>query len=682
MQEMSNSNNFDNRKNLPGCMWWFLFFVPLFYVIPLIYVGAKYHKKLFVILGIVFFVFTIASFSSSTPGAFLLIWVAVIISYAVLYGKIKKELLKGNNSTVQANPQPQNTPVSSNYASSNSQAAYSDITIPGTTEQSQTIQYYPHEVRTFIRPSYYSADDFISDMKRFENTTPIKAVFVPFQCYWPTYHDMNKAQQNWYFFWRTQVRNGIYLRTDLSYIFVHIYELLFGFGWTNPQDGYNALIALWGNYRDAYPNLDRYLCEWLFDFSVIHELSYELPKEWGISMPYRPELKDILLEQHIADKPLKLTFSMIDSLCDYSLVGSKFYNDGHQTLMEEAIPRVVSLADAALIKRKGKGVLAVYGPSRPRSYKREAFQGALRQRSGIYIERSVKSYSTSTKLRSYINELVRYAENSLRALYGCRGRLRGVELDPETAELVDAFLKREYSPKIIQEAAKTPEVSLDFDNIDKLRVESNAVRDALEVAEANEEKPLLTDLREVGEIYVHLSERAIAFLDKLHDNKWECVISDDNQSIEEINRVSNQYIACSLIVIESGKIIVEDDYRDELEYIYDNKDEYATNTSSNNSDRSMNFDNMSLSDEMRNYLDALTDLHLGVLSAIISDANPQGKLAQIADNALTMPEILIDEINDIAMQYLDDIVIDTFGSVCIFEQYEQELKTALGQEVA
>ena len=43
-----------------------------------------------------------------------------------------------------------------------------------------------------------------------------------------------------------------------------------------------------------------------------------------------------------------------------------------------------------------------------------------------------------------------------------------------------------------------------------------------------------------------------------------------------------------------------------------------------------------------------------------------------------MPEILIDEINDVATQFLDDILLDALGDApCILEQYEPELKKAL-----
>jgi hypothetical protein len=45
---------------------------------------------------------------------------------------------------------------------------------------------------------------------------------------------------------------------------------------------------------------------------------------------------------------------------------------------------------------------------------------------------------------------------------------------------------------------------------------------------------------------------------------------------------------------------------------------------------------------------------------------------------MTMPEMMLDEINDIALQFLDDVLIDTFGDYPqICEQYAAELKQAL-----
>ena len=53
-------------------------------------------------------------------------------------------------------------------------------------------------------------------MKQFEHKEGKKAELVPFMQYYPTYSSMDKQQKEWYFYWRSQVRKGIYLDTDLS----------------------------------------------------------------------------------------------------------------------------------------------------------------------------------------------------------------------------------------------------------------------------------------------------------------------------------------------------------------------------------------------------------------------------------------------------------------------------------
>ena len=54
------------------------------------------------------------------------------------------------------------------------------------------------------------------------------------------------------------------------------------------------------------------------------------------------------------------------------------------------------------------------------------------------------------------------------------------------------------------------------------------------------------------------------------------------------------------------------------------------------------------------------------------------ELERIANEEMSMPEILIDEINDIASQYLGNILIDTYeDNICVLEEYSEILKQAI-----
>ena len=591
-------------------------------------------------------------------------------------------------------------------------AVFSDVVVAGTAEKRQEIPARPstsvrqtlsespspettHTVeapRTMdtpdIRISYsgdWRRDKFFDDMKKYADTVGQKAEFVPFMQYWPTYDSMDRRQRAWYFYWRTQVRKGEYPNTDLSYIFVHIYELLSGCGWKQASDGYSQLMSLWMSYRERFPKLDQYLFGWIFDFAKLYQLDFTMPEICNLQLPSQAVIRDLLLDQHSNEKPLRLPFPLICSLCDYSIMGSKFYKDRHQQLMQEAIPRVVALADAVLLKEKGRGIFAIYGPNRPRKQSYYAFQSAVCPEANKRIDLSVKAYSVSTRLRNYVNQLVRYSENVLRSLYGYRGRLRGVELEPELSSLVESFLKKEYTPKENTEKApsKQVEVKLDFDSIASLRAQSDAVRDALEVADEGTQKELLTELPEVSAMFAALSNPAQKFLLSLKATGWEsCANTEASTFIEEINSTAARFIARALIVSEAGRYIVEDDYRDELDYIYENmpESELATQqeTAAETEMRDAKLDGIGFPEELKQFLEALTDIQRQALQAILFSDDPQEKLTQLADEAMSMPEILIDEINDVATQFLDDILIDTFDDTpTVLEQYADELKRAV-----
>lgn len=583
---------------------------------------------------------------------------------------------------------------------------FSDVVVSGTEEKKQSIpkqvegraernRPYSSGITLTIRTDvsrnsndefYFDLDDdysskFEKDIAKYIDKEGKEVPHVPFMQYWATYDGMDRAQKEWYFYWRSQVRKNNYLSTDLSYIFVHIYELLNDYGWKRPQDGYDQLVKLWVAYRTQHPQLDRYLMEWLFDFARVHNLEFVLPEIEDLSFPNRTMIKDILIEKHSNEKPLKLPFALVDALCDYSLVGSKFYKDGHQVLMHEAIPRVLALADAALIKKSGKGILETYGPTKATNQMYYAFPGANCKYAHKRMDVMLKSYSNSYKLRKYINELVRFAENVLRELYECRGRLRGVELDAETANLVTAFLKKEYAPNKKPIAPeKKAEVKLNFENIAELRNQSDAVRDALEVIEdIVGTKELLTDLEAVKEIFTSMPAYCRTLIDSMQSNSWEIAYDSSVQAtIEKINELSGMKLACAILVVEGNTLILEDDYRDEFNYIYEHLSEFNTPESTSTEDDSSKFVLDGLSDEIRQLLETLSSTQKEILYIILSQENIRGRIEEIANAEMSMPEILVDEINDIATQYIGDILIDTFGDeMCVLEQYADELKKAM-----
>lgn len=106
-----------------------------------------------------------------------------------------------------------------------------------TPEPSLQLQLWDTEMET-PEPATTTEGQFVTRAKELVEKTEDSALFIPFKSYWPTYGHMTGTQSRWYFYWRNEVRQGRYLKTDLSYIFLHVYELINGVGWTDPNDGY------------------------------------------------------------------------------------------------------------------------------------------------------------------------------------------------------------------------------------------------------------------------------------------------------------------------------------------------------------------------------------------------------------------------------------------------------------
>lgn len=503
---------------------------------------------------------------------------------------------------------------------------YASLVISGTEESRQAIpsrQDISRSTSVSVRRNAFALDAFQNDMAAYANwnyarfctihrisSPDVPPRHVQFIQYRPTYSIMNAQQKAWYFHWRDQVRGGSYPATDYPYILLHATELISGYGWTDPADGYRQFIALWGAYRKKYVVMDSFFRSWSFDFSQEYDLEYRTPEDAPFSLPAEKEQLNIILHKYKEDKPLKLPFELIGVLADYSFTESSFYQKEHQALMEEAIPRVVALADAALLKRKGLGILAAYGPKRAKSIQYFPYRGTFCEKSSDILDISLTAYCSATELRRFLNNLVRHAENVLRGLYGHRGRLRDIELDEETAALAESFLTREYNPKKKEKEPEKPKkqtVSLNFDSIAKLRKESDAVRNALEVPETIQEAASYEPSRTL---------------------------------LEPIPEPVRETAAAG--------------------------------------EKTDRFDLSSLSDPFRGILETLSPVQAEALHLILTHPDPGFELDRIANAAMTMPEMLIDEINDIAMAQLGDLLIDTMGEEPrIYDYFESELKSAL-----
>ncbi len=97
-----------------------------------------------------------------------------------------------------------------------------------------------------------------------------------FECYFPTFEDMDDAQLRTYLTWRARARRGDVRPTSVSYVYVYLYELINHVGIEDDLQGWRALRA----FADAYARIDakilRLADQWADDYVVYYGLPADL----------------------------------------------------------------------------------------------------------------------------------------------------------------------------------------------------------------------------------------------------------------------------------------------------------------------------------------------------------------------------------------------------------------------
>ncbi|WP_339242221.1 TerB N-terminal domain-containing protein [Paenibacillus sp. FSL R5-0517] len=456
---------------------------------------------------------------------------------------------------------------------------------------------------------------FVEEAKQWSEMEGDVSPWVPFMSYWPTYGVMNEAQRKWYLYWRKEVRQGRYPDTDLSYLFVHIYELINGIGWQNAQDGYNQLKQLWLNYRERLPQLNIYMQEWVVDYVLVHQMETSLSEVMDLSGGYLPaEMLDKELQRVLQNKMSDISLSMLQRYYDYDITLSKFYRDGGKEVMEQYIPRVMALVHSYLERTREVGLLPVFQPNEERMVERILFRKAVYDDSiyGRSVSFRYMPIGEHTEFVQMVTRIYRCTENKLRELLRFRGRLRGQTLEPELANLIERYLDKAYA--IDQaETVEQPVIRIDTEKLASLQQESEYVRMALTIEDDHPS--------EVKDDEVHnanVTSNPVDALEARHE------ITPTEDSMQPDPSVRDTAIEGS-----TASIGLQWDVSAEVD----------------------------LDEQWLLFAKGLSPQQVQVIHALLG-ANPDTELIRLAEQYGTMPTLLLDEINDVAMDTIGDLLID------------------------
>lgn len=317
-----------------------------------------------------------------------------------------------------------------------------------------------HEVRVYAwRNEYDYYEHFAKQAQCFFDKAGRECPAVDFFSYAPQYTQMNEAQFSYYLWWRENFRAGKILPAAHSYQLLYLYEIINLEKTISPAEGQREMLRLWLAYRAENPRLDALVREWLVDYSLLYELpAPELPSTLYRELLSFAKLKEFFvpLGGQSGENGDSLTTAVLLFCNNYDYTKSKFFTQESAGEYHRVLRGAVGVALAFLRERDGDFLTGKSGVS---TVTRDTFTGAIcswRLRRRIEVEYT--SFSRTHELRYLMSDVLKYAENALRANRGIKSRLSIYAVDSALRERLDAYLTRVLPPRVSKKEKKPVEI--------------------------------------------------------------------------------------------------------------------------------------------------------------------------------------------------------------------------------
>lgn len=462
--------------------------------------------------------------------------------------------------------------------------------------------YYP--VNTLIRSitvkKYKEKYDFYDSFRKaallYYDCPGEKCEFAQFYSYMPQYSQLTKAQKSYYFYWRHEMRQGRYIKTDYSYIYLYVYELINLPDVIEPEKGIKLLCRLWKEYRKELPRIDMYFSIWVRDYCLVHELPCPIAeiRDFIFDVIRISDFKEYYFTD-IGTTNRDGVWSLIAYLSDYdwhrgfnSVLGAPA-EDGeylrkaemYKNMLEGAMRVILPTVWQVCMTEKEKGNLVRVTKS--------AFPNTLCTRS-VKCKLEIEYYplADASELRAGITSAVRYTENKLRSLFGAKSRLMIKYIPKEYKELIDCYFdelirkselqrKRREAPEY-ERLYDAPDEKLslaDADEIERLSwdttirlCDTDGIDEPDQVAEYKKEAESAsqpTPTAEKAKNDYGLTESEIAYIAALCESSVTGTRGiDEEAAVERINEAFSDGFGDVIIEDTGDGFAIIEDYKEEI----------------------------------------------------------------------------------------------------------------------
>ncbi len=280
---------------------------------------------------------------------------------------------------------------------------------------------------------------FIRERRALLDRTATFKEYVPFYSYAPRYSQLNKAQLNYYLWWRQNARNGIFEKTDESYILLFAYELAATEDDENKEQALDMLCSLLTAFDATQLNIVYKIIirDIIADFCLIHSLPSPIGKLKKLERQvlfgsFLPEFFTDLSQARENCTPIIATMSL------YDYRRSKCYNE---TTAETFVQGVKGALNAVMNNEDAFSSITsftrgVYGSVALERHPFNRMVNIVNKNIKLEIE-----YYSLDNIKSAVTDIIRYTENKIRDHLGIRSRINVLTVNPLARQAIDAFFE-------------------------------------------------------------------------------------------------------------------------------------------------------------------------------------------------------------------------------------------------
>ncbi len=414
------------------------------------------------------------------------------------------------------------------------------------------------------------------------------APFVSFYSYMPQYSQMNAEQKSYYFYLRSEIRRGNYfLKADVSYLYLYVYEILNLPEKIPPSEGIVLLCRLWKEYRKRLPAIDRYFSVWIQDYCIVHRLDAPTAQieDFVFDIIEATSFKEFYLGGVYSENGGEIT-ALLSCLSDYDWRTGRYAGGESRDMYKKHIEGAMLPVLRLLWER---GILFLEDAATEK-IARDAFPCSLCTHSvKCRIEIEYYPLGRSDELRARVTSALKYVENCLRAALSVKSRLAAKNLHSEDKELIDAYFaklfrtlneKRRFEQREAYETLyDAPSQTMSFAGADAIEQSSwentrrlieteSSEDDPVQVSAANQVKPAMVEEKmhenaEDGYIVRYL--HAVLYSDDSARREAVRLANLPEEILaEKINDIFCEIIDDVVLEIRDGGAVLIEDYREEV----------------------------------------------------------------------------------------------------------------------